>query len=167
MPALDGGAAQELLYADDPLWHDATLRAFDPRTVAWVESNKKAELAPYLSGRPPGPTEMVKVSYPSPDRAELEATLESPGLVVLADVDYPGWKLTIDGKRAPIYVLNRLMRGAAVTAGNHRLIFAYEPRSFLIGRVASVIGLVVFAVLAIACARRPVDPLIGFCRNVD
>ena len=24
---------QEILYADDPLWHDATMRAFDPRIV--------------------------------------------------------------------------------------------------------------------------------------
>ena len=96
-------ALQEILYADDPLWHDATMRAFDPRTSAWVDSSKQTELGPYLSGRPPGPTETVKVTYPSPDRAELEASLESPGLVILADVYYPGWELTIDGKPAPIY----------------------------------------------------------------
>jgi hypothetical protein len=156
-----GGAAQELLYADDPLWHDATKRAFDPRTVAWVDGKKMTELAPYLSGRPPGLTETVKVTYPRPDRAELEASLESSGLVILADVHYPGWELTIDGKPAPIYVVNRVMRGAAVAAGNHRLVYTYSPRSFLIGRVVSLIGLGVFALLAIACARRPVDPVVG------
>ena len=99
----------------------ATMRAFDPRRFAWVDNSKKTELAPYLRGRPHGPTETVKVTYPSPDRAELEASLESPGLVILADVYYPGWELTIDGKPAPIHAVNRLMRGAAVTAGKHRL----------------------------------------------
>ena len=47
---------------------------------------------------------------------ELVATLERPGLVILADAYYPGWTLTVDGQLAPIYRTNRLMRGAAVKA---------------------------------------------------
>ncbi len=161
-----GGAIQEILYADDPLWHDATLRAFDPRMLAWVDSDKRTELGPFLSGRPPGPTETVTVTYPRPDRAELEATLESPGLVILADVYYPGWGLTIDGKPAPIHAVNGLMRGAAVPAGTHRLVYSYAPRSFLVGRVGSILGLGILALVGIACALRPVDPVLGVWENV-
>ena len=129
--------------------------------LAWIDINKRTELGPFLSGRPPGPTESVKVTYPSPDRAELEASLESPGLVILADVYYPGWELTIDGKPAPIYAVNGLMRGAAVPAGTHRLVYSYAPRSFLVGRVGSILGLGVLALFGIACALRPVDPVLG------
>ncbi len=57
----------------------------------------------------------------------LEVSLDSPGLVVLADVDYPGWELAIDGKPAPIYRVNGVMRGAAVSAGRHRLVYTYAP----------------------------------------
>jgi len=160
-PDAGGGAIQEILYADDPLWHNATMRVFDPRMLAWIDTNKRTELGPFLSGRPPGPTETVKVTYPSPDRAELEASLESPGLVILADVYYPGWELAIDGKPAPIHVVNRLMRGAAVPAGTHRLVYSYAPRSFLVGRVGSILGLGVLALFGIACALRPVDPVLG------
>ena len=142
------------------------MRAFDPRLLAWVDTSKRTELAPFLSGRPPGPTETVTVTYPSPDRAELEASLESPGLVILADVYYPGWELTIDGKPAPIYAVNRLMRGAAVPAGTHRLVYSYAPRSFLVGRVGSILGLGVLALCGIACALRPVDPVLGVRENV-
>ena len=160
-PDAESGAAQEILYDDDPLWHDRAMRAFDPRLFAWVDNSKKTELAPYLRGRPHGPTETVTVTYPSPDRAELEASLESPGLVILADVYYPGWELTIDGNPAPIHAVNRLMRGAAVTAGKHRLSYYYAPRSFLIGRVASMIALGGLALLAIVCVLCPVDPVVG------
>ena len=61
----------------------------------------------------------MKVSYPSPQRVELEANLEFAGIVVLADIHYPGWKLTIDGQTAPIYKVNRLMagRGSRVSTG--------------------------------------------------
>ena len=154
-------AMQEILYADDPLWHDATRRAFDPRALAWVEHDKRTELSPYLSGRPPRPTETVKVTYPTPQRAELEASLESPGLVILADVYYPGWELTIDGQPAPIYRVNRLMRGAAVPAGTHHLVYSYAPRSFRVGRVVSILGLGGLALLCVACALRPVDRVVG------
>jgi hypothetical protein len=162
-----GGAIQEILYADDPLWHDATMRAFDPRALAWIDTDKRTELGPYLSGRPSGPTETVTVTYPRPDRAELEASLESPGLVVLADVYYPGWELLIDGKPAPIHVVNRLMRGAAVPAGTHRLVYSYTPRSFLVGRVISILGVVVLALVVVFCVRKPVDPMLGGSTDCD
>jgi hypothetical protein len=156
----DVGVLREILYAGDPLWHDATMRAFDPRAVAWVDRNNHAELAPYLSGRPPGRTERVQVAYPSPQRAVLDAVLESPGLAILADLYYPGWELTIDGKPAQIYRVNAAMRGAAVTAGTHRLVYAFAPGSFLAGRVLSIAGLGVLALSGIACALRPIDPVL-------
>lgn len=105
----------EMLYADDPFWHDSTMRAFDPRTVAWIDHDLETELAPYLSGIPPRATEIVTVTYPTPQRTELQATLEAPGLVILSDADYPGWELTIDGRPAPIYRVNRLMCGGRIT----------------------------------------------------
>jgi hypothetical protein len=159
-------AMQEMLYADDPLWHDTRLRAFDPHTLAWIDSDKAAELEPFLSGRPPRPTETVKVTYPTPVRTELEASLESPGLVILADVYYPGWKLSIDGTPAPIYRVNRLMRGAAVPEGTHRLLYTYAPRSFRAGRVVSNLGLALLAVLGVACAWRPTDPVLAARQEV-
>jgi hypothetical protein len=73
----------------------------------------------------------------------------------LADVDYPGWRLAIDGEPAPIYRVNRLMRGAAVKAGRHHLVYSYEPRSFYLGRWVSVAGLVVFLTLVAFFRRHP------------
>jgi hypothetical protein len=153
-------ALREMLYADDPLWHDAAMQAVDPRRVAWLEEDKKAELLPYLSGQPPWPSETVEVRYPSPQRVEVEARLESPGLVILADVHYPGWELTIDGTPAPIYRANRVMRGAAVPAGRHRLVYTYAPRSFRAGLVVSIAGLAVLVLLGVGCTRRPIDPVL-------
>ena len=116
---------------------------------------------PYLSGRTTGPSETVKVTYPNPQQAVLEVNLESPGLVILADVYYPGWELAIDGKPAPIYRVNGLMRGAAVSAGPHRLVYTYAPQSFRIGRLVSIAGLAALLILGLACVRWPVDPILG------
>ncbi len=69
---------------------------FDPHEVAWVSRADLAQLMPKLSGQPSRQSESVKVRYPNPQRVVLEVTLESSGLVILGDVDYPGWQLTID-----------------------------------------------------------------------
>ena len=115
------------------------------------------------SGWPCGPTspaqsprssETVKVSYPSPQRVELDAKLDSPGIVVLADVNYPGWKLTIDGQPAPIIPVNRLMRGAAVKEGSHRLVYTFDPASFRIGGKITLAALAASALFAVFCAIR-------------
>jgi hypothetical protein len=152
---------EELLYADDAIWRDDTKVAFDPHRVAWVDNDALGEIHPYLSGQLPRPSESVQVTYPTPQRAVLDATLESPGLVVLADVYYPGWELTIDGKPASIYRVNGLMRGAAVPAGNHRLVYTYAPRSFRVGLVVSIVGLAALISLGVVCGLRPKNRVLG------
>jgi hypothetical protein len=154
-------AMQEITYSEDLLWHDSTLTAFDPLRLAWVERDQVSELARYLRGGSPRSSETVKVTYPNPQRAELEVTLESPGLVILADVYYPGWELTIDDQPAPIYRVNRLMRGAAMAKGEHRLVYSYRPRSFQIGRFLSLAGFAVLILLSMVCVRRPIDRTVG------
>jgi uncharacterized membrane protein YfhO len=143
------------------LWSEPGLNVFDPRQVAWLEQNKLSELSPFLSNQSAGLNETVAVTYPAPQRAVLEATLQSPGLVVLSDVDYPGWELTIDGRPAPIYRVNKMMRGAAVPAGTHRLVYSYHPRSFTIGLIVSALSAAAMVPLCILVAKWPVDPNVG------
>jgi hypothetical protein len=164
VPPLEGktraersGPMQSMLYDADPIWYDATLPLHDPARVAWIDADERVGLRPFLGGQPPGPGEKVKVSYPGPLRVELEATLDFPGIVILADVHYPGWSLTIDDRPAPILRVNRLMRGAAVQAGKHRLVYTYDPRSFRVGGWISLAGLSLLAVLCLGLwIRRPV-----------
>ncbi len=125
---------------------------FDPRSIAWLAPEDLKAIRPYLSRQTTGPSETVKVTYPSPEQCVLDVNLDSPGLVILADVDYPGWELTIDGKPATVYRVNVVMRGAAVSAGRHRLVYNYAPRSFRIGRLVSLAGLSALLFLGLACA---------------
>ena len=168
-PRRDPGndAMTEIIYGDDPLWHNPSLRVFDPRMLAWVDKDRRTELEPFLSGRPPGPAETVAVTYPDPEHAELVATLESPGLIILADLYYPGWQLTIDGKPATFHAVNGLMRGAPVPLGTHRLVYSYAPRSFFLGQVGSIVGLVGLALLGFVCIRWPLGPVLGACERHD
>ena len=146
---------QEILFSNDYLWHDAGTIVYDPKKTVWVEDEDRLALSPYATGGETARTETVTITRYESDRVELDATLERPGVVVLADVYYPGWTLTIDGRPAPVHRANRMMRGAAVQAGRHKIIYTYHPRSFRVGLVLSCVGLAALAALGAACAIRP------------
>jgi hypothetical protein len=154
-------AMQEILYAKDMLWTNRDLVLFDPREVAWLSRTDVGQIGHKLSGRSSRKSEAVTVRYPDPRSAVLDVTVDSPGLVLLSDVYYPGWQLTVDGTPAPIYRVNGLMRGALVSEGPHRLVYTFVPRSWQIGLVASAFGLVAWLWLALSCARRPGHPLLS------
>jgi hypothetical protein len=137
----------DLVYQSDAYWHDPNRGVYDLRSMAFVETDQRQGLAGYVSRTPVGPGESVAVTRHEPQRVELAATLQHAGLVILADTYYPGWKLTIDGRPAPIYRTNRLMRGAAVEGGRHTLVYTYDPDSFRIGKSLSVAGLIALAAL--------------------
>jgi Bacterial membrane protein YfhO len=154
-------ARQEILYAGDPMWHDPTLGVYDPRTIAWVGKDDFDEMRRHLSNRKTSPSETAKVIYPNPQKAVLEVRLDSPGLVILADIYYPGWVLAIDGKPAPIYRVNGAMRGAVVPSGVHQLVYTYAPEVFRVGRLVSIVGLFALLILGLSCTFWPVDAAIA------
>jgi hypothetical protein len=154
-------ARQELFYARDVFWTDEELAFYDAHEVAWVNRADFAQIHSKLSGQHPTTSESVKVTYANPQRAILDVSLESSGLVILADVDYPGWQLTIDDKPAPIYAVNVVMRGALVSAGAHRLVYSFAPQSFQVGLMGSVAGLAAWLLLGLYCAFHSVHPVLG------
>ena len=132
---------------NDPIWSEPGRPVLDLRQTALIETNDKEGLKGYLSSTTVGPSESVTVVKHEPQRVELRASLNRPGLVILADTYYPGWRLTIDGKPAPIFRANRMMRGAPTPAGEHTLVYTYEPGLFRIGAIVSLAGAVVLLTL--------------------
>ena len=139
-PAPDGGPArraagpmQEILYADDPIWHDANQTAYDPHRLAWMTATTGC-LRPYLTGAVPRSSETVKVSYPSPQgRARREPRLarhRRPGRRLLPRLD-------ADDRRQARADLPRQPGDARRRGpvGPPRLVYTFDPpRSASAGR---------------------------------
>lgn len=137
-----------MLHPADAFWNDPRYPSLNLRELAFVETDDPPPLMAELDRQPPGPSESVRVARWEPRRVVLDVELERPGLVVLADVFYPGWRLRTNGQDAPILRTNRLMRGALVPAGRHQLVYTYEPDSFRWGLRISAAGLAALAALA-------------------
>jgi hypothetical protein len=97
---------------------------FDPAAVAYVES--PVQLPDSCRGA-------VELAGEIPTRVSLSARMETPGLVVLADLWDKGWRACLDGKPVPILRVNHALRGVIVPAGTSKLEFRYEPASFAWG----------------------------------
>jgi hypothetical protein len=146
---------QGILYQGDEFWRVPGLPVYDPHSVAWVETDRPKGVDRLLSRAAPEPSETVTVTRDEPQRVELTAVLRSPGLVVISDMYYPGWHVTVDGRPAEILRTNRAMRGVALPAGIHRLVFRYDPLSFRLGSALSLIGLTALAALVFWALRDP------------
>jgi hypothetical protein len=114
-----------------------------------VPCDQNAEAAESL------PAELCRVVRYDTDRVEIEAVLQRPGLVVLADQFYPGWHLEVasDGREprpVPILRTNRVMRGAWLPAGHHRLVYCYRPATLACGAAVSLLAWIAMAGWAVA-----------------
>lgn len=81
-----------------------------------------------------------------------------PGLLILADLFYPGWRAELDGQPVEILRVNYVLRGIALPPGEHRVVFRFAPTSLYTGLGMTLAGLVVLAACfsweAWACYRR-------------
>ena len=60
----------------------------------------------------------------------LEVESSENGVLVLHDINYPGWEAWVDGERRPILRANLLFRGVEIGPGKHRVEFHFRPMSF-------------------------------------
>jgi hypothetical protein len=60
----------------------------------------------------------------------VTAKASEPGWLVLTDTFYPGWNAYVDGAKTTILRADYLFRAVPVPAGEHNVVFRYEPESF-------------------------------------
>ncbi len=75
------------------------------------------------------------------NRVVIHASTPVDGLLFLSDTYYPGWKAYVDGSATRIYQANYAFRAVHVPPGEHEVEFVYEPESFRLARLISLLAL--------------------------
>jgi hypothetical protein len=88
------------------------------------------------------------------DEATIEVDARRSSLVVLTDVWFPGWKASVDGREVDVERVDYLLRGVPVPAGAHTVELWYEPASWRVGWIVSLLALAGVAVLTVLGLRR-------------
>jgi hypothetical protein len=77
----------------------------------------------------------------------IDVNVPSPALIRLADLWYPDWVATVDGRPSEIYRADALLRAVAVPAGKHRVELHYRSAAVRNGLRLSLASLAAAAVL--------------------
>ncbi len=76
----------------------------------------------------------------SPNLIEIAAT--GPGLLVLSEINYPGWKATVDGIPASIQDYHGILRAIDLPEGTHAVKFTFYPVGVFLGVGISLLMLI-------------------------
>ena len=109
---------------------------FDPRAVVYVET--PVAVPEVMRG-----SALIRAETPS--EVTLSVTMETPGLVLLADRWDKGWRARLNGKSVPILIADHALRAVLVPEGTWTLKFSYEPASFTFGLVLFGLATVILA----------------------
>ncbi|MDO5036224.1 MAG: hypothetical protein Q4D93_04610 [Porphyromonas sp.] len=104
--------------------------------------------------------QITLVSY-APDELHYRSTNRHDGVAVFSEIYYPhGWHATIDGVESDILRVNYLLRGLMIPAGEHEIVFRFDPKSVhrteTIAWAANALLLIVFLGLMIPVVRTKV-----------
>jgi hypothetical protein len=130
----------------------AEMRALDnlnPKDTAVIQQSFKAKLG------------SIPVSYPGTGSIQLikndnevvtyRSSSSANEFAVFSEIFYdPGWKAFVDKKEVPIVKVDYVLRGIPVAAGNHEIVFRFEPPGFLLGRKITTIFSIIMVLLLVA-----------------
>jgi hypothetical protein len=103
---------------------------------------------------PSGSAGSARITHYGDERVSVSVDAARRSLLVLTDSWFPGWKAAVDGRDVPIERVDYLIRGVPVPAGAHRVEFSYEPSSWRVGWILSLLALIAIAATALVGWRR-------------
>ena len=127
----------------DPLLNPAWARYRDPIYLYELEGSRGR-----VAWEKPAAQRAPQITELRPGRIAIDADSPSGGRLILTELMYPGWTVTVDGKSAEPLTVERMFRGVDVPAGRHEVVWSYHPRSLYWGLVASAITLLLLAAAA-------------------
>src|SRR5207249_1052660 len=110
----------------------AQLKATDFRREVLLEGGP--EECTTAVGQPDNRPSAASIQEYLPNRVTVAVQGVDAGYLVLTDVWFPGWSCMVDGQPAKLYRANFLFRAVAVPAGNHEVVFVFDPASYRCGK---------------------------------
>ena len=81
----------------------------------------------------------IPITQWTPNWIRLQAA--GPGVVVLSEVAYPGWRVFVDGEPSVLTTVNGLFRAVELDSEEHEVIFQFYPTTLIVGIAISGFGL--------------------------
>ncbi|MEZ4779470.1 MAG: YfhO family protein [Flavobacteriaceae bacterium] len=162
VPDKKGGiAAQENPYVNGPAWFVENvlpannsneeilhLDSLDTKKTAVIYKDFLAEIPAKDIVR--DSTATIDITEHKPNKLVYETATKTDQLAIFSEVYYPkGWNAYIDGKPAPYFRANYVLRAMVIPAGIHTVEFKFEPEVIATGTTFGLLSFGVFVLIAI------------------
>ena len=124
---------------------------FNPRELAFVEKPEKIKVG-FPQETFTGTVEARIVNY-QPNQLAIETRADKRGVLVVSEINHPGWEATIDGQPAAIFQTNYLLRGVILPEGSHRVVMRYTAPAVLWGGIISSLAIFLVGMLILQSVR--------------
>ncbi|MFM7078589.1 MAG: YfhO family protein, partial [Bacteroidota bacterium] len=137
------------------------LTNFDPSKMAIVDKRFSKELDGLKIAF--DSTATIKLVDYRANRLQYDTRAQTEQLAVFSEIYYDkGWNAFIDGKPAPHFRVNYVLRAMRIPAGDHKIEFRFEPSTYYTGEkialAGSLILLLAFAGIMVREARKGLNP---------
>ncbi len=93
---------------------------------------------------------VIELTDYKPNELTYQTKTNSDQLAVFSEIYYAkGWNAYTDGKLSPHFRADYVLRAMKVPAGEHKIVFKFEPQIWVFGNMVSVTGSVVFVLFII------------------
>jgi Bacterial membrane protein YfhO len=127
----------------DPLFNPAMARYGEPLYLYQLDGSRGR-----IAWEHPDAHRSAKITEFRSDRVTAQTDSTAAGRLILTDLMYPGWRVTLDGQPAEALTVEGMFRGVDVPAGSHTVVWSYHPASLYWGLAVSVVTFVFLAALA-------------------
>ncbi|MDR3694093.1 YfhO family protein [Mucilaginibacter sp.] len=123
------------------------ISAFSPKDEAIADQRYKS----LISTKTPigdDPNASIKLTSYNPDHLTYQTGSTANQVAVFSEIYYDkGWKMYIDGKEAPYFRADYVLRAAQIPLGNHKVEFVFHPSSYYTGEKLSLAGSILLVLL--------------------
>ncbi len=123
------------------------------RPAVYAVADKSFEtIVGHATPKNPGDT-IYETTY-APNKLTYKSHLSKDNVAVFSEIYFPwGWTATVDGKEVPIGRVNYVLRAMRVPAGDHEIVFTFDPQSLKVtNNLAMVSVVVIFLLCAVGVA---------------
>ncbi|MDX1544161.1 MAG: YfhO family protein [Christiangramia sp.] len=138
---------KNIKWVDDPDEEILALKDTDLQSTAIINSKFKEEVNQDFKFDPDA---SVKLISQQPNELKYKVSAATDQFIVFSEAYYqPGWQAYIDGKKVPHVQANYVLRAMNVPAGEHEIIFRFEPEVIQTGSTIALISSVLIALVLI------------------
>ena len=127
-----------IAFVNTPDEEFASLAKFDPLQSAFVNETYKSQIPEPIAQMDSLRT--IALTKYSPNEMTYHSKNQFGGAAIFSEIYYRGnedWKAYIDGKYVDHFRANYILRGLYIPAGEHEIVFKFEPDSYYTGKKVS------------------------------